>query len=305
MCWFSALAINPHARRSTLWFSISSGFVCARCVSELSSPPWSWIFPYLNAPNFGVVSTFSRGLLVPIVFRFLSSQGLQSLGGGWQVSSYGRCCSSRGVISPGCHHANGYRFCSDWKNSNWLVHRLVMLAFCGPPPDEQTWQVHHKDGDKMNNRLDNLKYVSPTQNVLHSYATGKRRSSGLAQSKPVAWRQLGADTWNTCASVGQAAEQLEISQSTVSRACRGQVPAKGYEFRFEELRDRILPGEEWRPMVCPIAKTVVTGRTISSVGRVTSKRGVISKGYLEQSGYYYTRIWTTFSSVKSPPSIVW
>ena len=237
--------------------------------------------------------------LVPFPFRYFSSQPLQSLSGVWQVSSYGRCCSSRGVISEGSLHPNGYRYVKI-TNTNWAVHRFVMLSFQGAPPNAQTWQVHHKDCDKQNNRLDNLEYVSPSQNMLHSYASGKRRNSGIALSKPVAWRQLGTQTWITCASGTQAAQQLGLSVSTVSFACRGQVPVKGFEFRFEEASRVSLPGEEWRPMLGPTAATAVAGRAVSSLGRVTSKRGVIGTGCLTPNGYCITTISTSLGSVQVP-----
>jgi len=52
------------------------------------------------------------------------------------------------------------------------VHQLVMLAFVGePPPDHQ---VNHKDGNKANNRLENLEYVTISENHLHAYETGLR-----------------------------------------------------------------------------------------------------------------------------------
>ena len=152
--------------------------------------------------------------------------------------------------------------------------------------------MHHKDGDKANNRLDNLEYVTQRENMLYSHAGGNRRSCAAALSKPVAWRQIGSANWTSCASVTQVAQLLGISRSSVSRACKRHFPVKGYEFQFQEPSDPLLPGEEWRPMLGPTAATVVPGRAISSFGRVTSKRGVISKGHLEQSGYYTTRICT-------------
>ena len=41
-------------------------------------------------------------------------------------------------------------------NHDFFVHRIVALAFLGPPPDDLTWQVHHRDGNKANNRFGQL-----------------------------------------------------------------------------------------------------------------------------------------------------
>lgn len=50
------------------------------------------------------------------------------------------------------------------------VHRLVMLSFVGPCP--QGMCVDHKDGNKHNNRLSNLEYVTLSENLRRAYASG-------------------------------------------------------------------------------------------------------------------------------------
>jgi hypothetical protein len=50
------------------------------------------------------------------------------------------------------------------------VHTLVMLAFYGPPPDGM-WAAHN-DGDSSNNRLDNLRYATPSDNAMDRVAHG-------------------------------------------------------------------------------------------------------------------------------------
>jgi hypothetical protein len=50
------------------------------------------------------------------------------------------------------------------------VHTFVMLAFCGPPPDGMV--VAHNDGNPLNNKLDNLRYATPSDNAMDRVAHG-------------------------------------------------------------------------------------------------------------------------------------
>lgn len=54
------------------------------------------------------------------------------------------------------------------------VHRLVMTAF-NPVPNMGSLQVNHKDFDKSNNSLDNLEWVTPSENTLHASCDGRLR----------------------------------------------------------------------------------------------------------------------------------
>lgn len=48
------------------------------------------------------------------------------------------------------------------------IHRLVMLAFS---KDEVKEQINHKDGNKQNNHIDNLEYVTNRENRIHAIET--------------------------------------------------------------------------------------------------------------------------------------
>lgn len=56
------------------------------------------------------------------------------------------------------------------QSRTFCVHQLVALAFYGPLPDG--WHTNHKDGDKENNRVENLEYVTPAENIRHAIDTG-------------------------------------------------------------------------------------------------------------------------------------
>lgn len=63
-----------------------------------------------------------------------------------------------------------------------LVHRLVAQAFL-PNPDNLP-EVNHKDGNKANNTLDNLEWISRKDNALHGTRTlGKNRGENNTRSK--------------------------------------------------------------------------------------------------------------------------
>lgn len=53
------------------------------------------------------------------------------------------------------------------------IHSLVAEAFLGPRPDGH--QVNHKNGIKNDNRVENLEWVTPSQNRKHAFDTGLQK----------------------------------------------------------------------------------------------------------------------------------
>lgn len=82
-------------------------------------------------------------------------------------------------ISPSGYPQLGFR--RDGKSRTQAVHRLVAAAFLGPRPEGQ--EVRHLDGNKINNRLDNLAYGTPSENSLDSIRHGTHPSASKTHCK--------------------------------------------------------------------------------------------------------------------------
>ena len=169
------------------------------------------------------------------------------------------------------------------------------MCFHGPPQNDEMWQVHHRDGNRANNALENLEYVSPSQNQLHAVALASASPRSQVQAKQVLWRAVGSQNWFRGSSVKVVANQLSICRHAISRSCRRNVPAKGHEFKFQDMAqvEVTMAGEEWRPMLDPSSGDQVPGRFVSSLGRVRWEGAIdrVGQGSLNRSGYYETRLY--------------
>lgn len=107
----------------------------------------------------------------------------------------------------------------------YLVHRLVALAFI-PNPDNLP-EVNHKDGNKDNNCVDNLEWVSSKENANHARKNGLINQHGqnsvnskLSDEEAIKIRDL----WFTGNyTQRELAEMFNVAQTTISRIVRRRV----------------------------------------------------------------------------------
>lgn len=94
---------------------------------------------------------------------------------GWVQNVHGKICKQKDTW-------DGYKEVTLYKNGkakNIRTHRIVAFAFLGKPLDDRM-EVNHKDGDKKNNSVSNLEWVTSSENQRHAYRTGLQKVSGNA-----------------------------------------------------------------------------------------------------------------------------
>ena len=78
----------------------------------------------------------------------------------------------------------------DGKGNTKRVHKLVANAFLG----ESDLQIDHIDGNKQNNRLDNLEYVTPKENTNRAWKKGIAKYTDERKEK---LREIALEKWKT------------------------------------------------------------------------------------------------------------
>lgn len=160
----------------------------------------------------------------------------------WVVSDHGNVKTLNGKKNRALHtNSSGYLFITSDKA--YLVHRMIATAFI--PNPENKPQVNHKDGNKHNNHVSNLEWMTKKENEMHSIRVlgNKRNTKPMIEAATMANRQA-IDLFKygefvaTFKSQRECAEYLGVKQGTISANKRGQnkIMQGGYTVRAARLQ---------------------------------------------------------------------
>jgi hypothetical protein len=117
------------------------------------------------------------------------------------------------------------------------LHILVAKAFI-PNNDLNKKFVNHIDGNKLNNDVTNLEWITPEDNVKHAYDTGLLK----AFERKVCQYDLEGNLLETFDSIKDAHDILGIDDGAIVKVCKGnRNTAGGFVWKYLETTERENP----------------------------------------------------------------
>lgn len=124
------------------------------------------------------------------------------------------------------------------KSYSRYIHRLIGLTYI--PNPENKLEINHKNGKNSDNSIENLEWVTPSENQLHSYVVLKRKPALKGKfgkdnftSKKVNQYDLNETFIKLWYSIADVQRELNIHRACISMCCRGKTKtAGGFKWEF-------------------------------------------------------------------------
>lgn len=167
----------------------------------------------------------------------------------YEVSNNGEVRGKRfGIVRKPVDNGCGYYVISLWSGNTQKrkkVHRLVAEAFLERA--NEMLVVNHKNGNKHDNRVENLEWITQKENLRHAFETGlkpiteKQREAAKKNMKQNAKnfvRRVQSIDANgnveEFASVKDAANSVGVTPAAIVKSCKGERKCKGKEWTYKD-----------------------------------------------------------------------
>ena len=148
----------------------------------------------------------------------------------YEVSSFGRIRNVKTKYVLKFYKNNGYlvvNLMKDKKARRKLVHRLVAIEFIENKANKNT--VNHIDGNKENNHIENLEWLTQKENIQHAY----KNNLSKVRVCPITQYNLEKEILRHFNSIKEVETEFGYDRSAIIRVCKGRSKtAYGYIWKY-------------------------------------------------------------------------
>lgn len=216
----------------------------------------------------------------------------------YMVSNEGDVMNKKtGRILRACKNNSGYPTVNLYDNGNRIstsIHRIVAETFLGC--ENENMEVNHKDGNKDNNRPENLEWMTRGENESHAYRNGLKYGP---KHKPIRINESG----EVFSSVKDCARAINGYERNIHRCLRGEAHrhmgltfsyAENDEINASSRNSSSIDYAKKRSLKRPV-RVVETGKTYSSLeecaeainGRPESISSCLNGRHISHRGYHF------------------
>lgn len=165
---------------------------------------------------------------------------------------------------------SGYR--SVWIETKWhKIHRLVAYSFI-PNGDPLRNVVNHIDGNKLNNTVENLEWVTAQENNIHAMKHGLAKVT----ERGVSQYDKSGNLIKTFKSILDASKMLKIDDGSIVKTCKGrQHTAGGFVWKYTNPN----PNLDQKPDLSQYIEIKKYGDHMVRKGYFVNKEGKIYSAY--------------------------
>lgn len=156
----------------------------------------------------------------------------------YSVSNYGEVRNdSKMTLLKGSVSNNGYLMVHlRYRVDKYLsVHRLVMKAFY-PCENMDDLQINHKDGNKLNNYIENLEWSTAMENMRHSFLNGLQKNEMI----PCYQYDLDGNFIKEFVNGNEAAKELSCDYTNIWR-CLTEQQQHYKNWQFKKYKKNKIP----------------------------------------------------------------
>lgn len=152
----------------------------------------------------------------------------------YDITKDGKCINKKtNYIKKTFISNSGYERVNLWlngKSKKFSIHKLMAIKYLDNPNNYKC--VNHKDGNKLNNRIENLEWCTNSENMIHAYKNNliKHKTKKIVQfTKDMKIIKI----WN---SINEIEKELKINHSNIITVCKQNTNRKyagGFIWRYE------------------------------------------------------------------------